>query len=218
MGITRLALCFAFAGSVVIACAGGSNEKTGGGSSGSGGSGGSGNCGASVVCTMTLSYTTCTPKSGPCYIKLSTGAQLACTVADPCAATPDGGGGTSGTGGAMGSGGTGGTGGGEGGVPEAGSTCSSDIDAETCIICCEGVDMEGAKTFFTAFGDCACTSPGTCASECGSSYCAGTTATMACDTCLTSALSGACNAPVAKACGADPDCIAFNNCANSCPM
>src|SRR5277367_6646724 len=103
MGITRIALCFVFAGSVVIACAaGGSNDKGGGGSSGSGGSGGSGSsgdCDKSVICTATLSYQKCTSKSGACSITLSTGGQVACTVTDPCTATPDGGGGgTSGTG------------------------------------------------------------------------------------------------------------------------
>jgi hypothetical protein len=239
MGITRITLSFVFASSLAAACAaGGGPEKTGsGGTSGSGSGGSSGtngaNCTASVVCTSTLTYQKCSSATDECYYELSTGSQLPCTVSNPCDVDGGGSGGTAGTGaagsggasGTTGTGGSAGTGGtagtGSGGTAGTGSSCSGIADAGTCETCCETADMEGATTFFNAWGTCLCTSPGACKTQCASTLCMNMPVPSGspCDTCLQGSLSmgGACVSPVTTACMADPNCVAFNNCANGCP-
>ncbi len=223
MGLTRIALCFAFAGSLATACAAGGHG--GGGSGGSDGTGGA-NCGASVVCGGGLTYQKCTSSNGGCYIELSSGGQVSCTVSNPCTASPDGGGsgGTTGSGGTMGSGGTTGSGGsaGSSGVPEGGTSCSSIADAGSCVTCCEGLYMSGAKTYYTTWETCLCTSPGVCATECSSTLCAGmpTTPGSACDTCVSGSVAtstSTCSGPIQTACSADPTCVQFVTCGNACP-
>jgi hypothetical protein len=83
------------------------------------------------------------------------------------------------------------------------------------------VHPSGYKVYQQQLNDCACTSPGACATECASELCANqpTTPNDACSTCITNSLSsaGACYQGVANACQGDSDCTAlFGTCIPPC--
>lgn len=77
--------------------------------------------------------------------------------------------------------------------------CSGEATADACGACCDpGNAIEPAMN---VFGNCVCGTPGTCAAECGASFCNGLAPDAACKTCLDAATQ--CNADADKACGAD---------------
>jgi hypothetical protein len=139
--------------------------------------------------------------------------------------TSSSGGGTSSSGGNTSSSG-GGTSSSGGGTSSSGSSGGTDAecanpDADACSTCCANNHATGYNTYETALGNCECTSPGTCATQC-SGACSGGTETTACQTCIEGSLDpdagGACYNPLVTACNADPDCVALLTCANTyCP-
>ena len=93
-----------------------------------------------------------------------------------------------------------------------GGECSNETTFDTCLDCCTTAHEDGANTFYGTYIDCLCTTA--CASECSLSLCDAANPTApdaACDACI-SANGNACQADVAAACSADPDCIAFDKC------
>ena len=110
------------------------------------------------------------------------------------------------------------------GPSEAAAACATNIDAMTCIDCCQVAYMEGAETFSSAIVACACSSTGNCESDCKTSVCAKTPSNPAagssCAKCLDMVLAtgGACVTPVSNACNADPVCVSYVDCASGCPM
>jgi hypothetical protein len=93
------------------------------------------------------------------------------------------------------------------------------MSADACVTCCQTAYMTGAQDFTNDLGMCACTSPGTCATQC-SAWCSGGSQTAACTSCLETSLgsSGTCLTPVETACSADPACTDYVNCGDGCPM
>jgi hypothetical protein len=109
---------------------------------------------------------------------------------------------------------------GDGGPPlsDGASACAMDIDATSCISCCQGLYPTGTTQFITDVETCVC-KPGVCETQCKSTYCAGMNPTTACGTCISNALatSGACYTPVDTKCSAQPQCVDYLNCAGACP-
>lgn len=77
------------------------------------------------------------------------------------------------------------------------TSCSTSTSYDACYQCCDPTDSVAPA--IDAFGSCVCQSPGTCAAQCGSSYCSGNAPTAACEACLNSAT--ACEAKADAACG-----------------
>lgn len=101
------------------------------------------------------------------------------------------------------------------------STCAAQTTKAQCEQCCLTVHQEGYQVYNSTLTQCACQSPGTCASDCASEACANqpTTQGDACDTCMTNALSssGDCYDAVSTACQGDPDCTElFETCIPPC--
>lgn len=97
-------------------------------------------------------------------------------------------------------------------APAAGQ-CASEATFDTCLDCCVAAHPTGSDTFYGTYIDCLCL-PANCATDCGLSLCdpfAPSAPDALCDACI-SAASASCQAPVATACSADPDCIAFDTC------
>jgi hypothetical protein len=93
-----------------------------------------------------------------------------------------------------------------------GGVCASETSFETCLDCCSTEHPQGSDTFYGSYVGCLCTSA--CAAECSLSLC--DTANPAapdfeCEDCITT-YGSTCQADVAAACNADPDCIAFDKC------
>jgi hypothetical protein len=186
--------------------------------------GGGGACSATVLCGGGKSYETCTT-GGACTIKYSSGLSIPCPApgTNLCnLGNPDSGhppipdSGSSGS--DTGSSGSGSDTGLDGPVGDGNDTaCGAMSTANACVNCCFNDHMEGATTFINAVGNCACASPGACASQCGSDFCAGMAPGSACNACLNTALGmgGACVSPVQMACMPDADCIAYLNCVNN---
>jgi hypothetical protein len=88
-------------------------------------------------------------------------------------------------------------------------------DDAGCISCCFDNHPDGAATYFDTLTNCACHTGATCHSvaNCYNSLCKGNDPSPACDTCLSNPDAGDCYNNADKACGNDPDCVAFFDCA-----
>jgi hypothetical protein len=100
--------------------------------------------------------------------------------------------------------------------------CGQLATLQTCQQCCLANHKPGYKIYAQTLESCACTSPGSCKTECATEYCVQkpTSGNDSCATCLQGALmqgSGACYTPVATACQADLDCSTlFGACIPQC--
>jgi len=97
------------------------------------------------------------------------------------------------------------------------SACGQKQFRPDCISCCDNFHFVGLVTFDQAMNPCACSTPGVCATQCASSYCASTDPIDGdpCDQCLRQSLmsGGACYQPViVQACDSQPDCVALLAC------
>jgi hypothetical protein len=107
-------------------------------------------------------------------------------------------------------------------------------EAEDCEDCCDNAPPDdssgnntGYDTFVNALLACGCgttAAPGPCGSECLSNICANpsTDPTQACLTCLNGPAqdaddAGGCATQINTACMADPSCVAWNTCVDTCP-
>jgi hypothetical protein len=91
------------------------------------------------------------------------------------------------------------------------ATCTATTTGQACGDCCYA-QHPGANVGDDAFGSCVCQTPGTCATQCAATFCAGkpTAQGDACETCLQGATQ--CEQTATTACNANPDCTAFNTC------
>jgi hypothetical protein len=232
MNLSRLALVLGIALGLVPACASGGSSGDGPGDGGQGGE----ICTATVLCGGGITYKECMTNGTSCVIQYSTGLSIPCgsVGADPCTQAGDGpdAAGPLPDGGPPGedvvepadsSGGSPDTGGGEfdsgGGFDTGGgadSVCGTAPTADECATCCGTHHAEGDNTYVNAVGECVCVSPGVCASECASDFCVMMDPGPECNSCIEASLgpSGACVSQVSGECGADPDCIAYVDCAN----
>lgn len=87
--------------------------------------------------------------------------------------------------------------------------CAGEASAQSCLDCCASRSPGAVEAYTSAFGACACESPGKCASECGQTLCAGTQPDAACKACLQGS---GCDDPALKACEGDAACDAFLKC------
>lgn len=85
-----------------------------------------------------------------------------------------------------------------GGSPEPAKDCSSSANADACYQCCDPTNA--VEPAMQAFGECACATPGVCASACGTTFCAGQAPNAACEACLNGATQ--CETAADAACGA----------------
>jgi hypothetical protein len=88
--------------------------------------------------------------------------------------------------------------------------CAGESSASTCLDCCAERSPDAVESYAATFRTCLCDSPGTCAAECGSSYCSGTKPNAACATCLKSA--GKCDDTALSACEKDSTCAPLLKC------
>jgi hypothetical protein len=121
--------------------------------------------------------------------------------------------GASSSGGATSSGGTSSGGSSSGATPAGGGECASSADIDACYDCCITPHEAGYDVADQAFGDCACASPGVCAAQCATSYCAGQEPTAACEACLDAATQ--CDQAADTACAGNADCQAITTCIQS---
>ncbi len=90
--------------------------------------------------------------------------------------------------------------------------CSDSADKNACITCCSEAHETGAGTYYIALSDCVC-DPAQCAKECAASFCADQNPDKACGDCI-AAVTNTCGKVVQQACGNDPDCVLFTQCAD----
>src|SRR5262249_50125761 len=86
---------------------------------------------------------------------------------------------------------------------------------DACFKCCQDNNPKAVKLLNSAYADCACKTPGACASQCAASFCVGKQATAgdACDTCLGDQ-QNACGDQAATACAAHTSCSALFACSD----
>lgn len=91
------------------------------------------------------------------------------------------------------------------------ATCTATTTGQACGDCCY-TQHPGANVGDDAFGSCVCQTPGTCATQCAATFCAGKATAQgdACETCLQGATQ--CEQTATTACNANADCAAFNAC------
>ena len=92
------------------------------------------------------------------------------------------------------------------------SACVATTTGADCSDCCANAHQAGAAVGDQAYGDCLCQTPGTCATECANSFCAGSLPQPGdtCDTCMQGAT--ACDQAAVTACEGNADCKAFEAC------
>jgi hypothetical protein len=92
--------------------------------------------------------------------------------------------------------------------------CSKSNSQDACFACCRSNNPKAVKLLDDAFTSCACKTPGACASQCGTSLCAGKQPKSgdACDSCLADQ-QDACGNQAASACADDQSCNALFTCA-----
>jgi hypothetical protein len=88
-------------------------------------------------------------------------------------------------------------------------------DDAGCVACCFANHPDGSATYFDTLTNCACKTGATChsATICLNNLCKGYDPSPACDKCLSNPDAGDCYNNADKACGNDPDCVAFFDCA-----
>jgi hypothetical protein len=91
--------------------------------------------------------------------------------------------------------------------------CGGEATADGCFDCCAQRSPGALDRYGESFAQCACTSPGTCATECEASWCAGVEADAACETCLAGAAS--CEDSALDACEKDVTCAPMLDCATA---
>jgi hypothetical protein len=93
--------------------------------------------------------------------------------------------------------------------------CKDEATQDLCIDCCIMAHQDGNDYYTEQFQTCACESPGTCALDCETSFCADPTQSdLFCDFCLDS-VTTSCD-PSSK-CMNNADCKALLDCVNACP-
>jgi hypothetical protein len=93
-----------------------------------------------------------------------------------------------------------------------GGECSNEATGDDCTNCCATAHQTGANTFYGTLIDCLCT--GSCGTQCAQTLCNQTNPAQpdtTCNACI-QANGGSCQNAVTSACGADPDCMAFEQC------
>lgn len=91
------------------------------------------------------------------------------------------------------------------------ASCAATTTQQDCATCCGKAHPTGYKTYNNAITACIC-DKNICQYSCSDSYCAQKNASADCVTCANDRISPNCNQPVSQACGADPDCVQFNQC------
>jgi hypothetical protein len=94
--------------------------------------------------------------------------------------------------------------------PAAKGACAGETSSQSCLDCCSALSPGAIDVYTGTYQACICESPGTCASECGASFCAGTQPDSACKTCLEGATT--CEDKALSACEKDGKCSAFLTC------
>jgi hypothetical protein len=104
------------------------------------------------------------------------------------------------------------------GAPDgaAGPRCRDKFSQKECWACCDAAHAAGRKTVERAQLECFCKASN-CSAACGATACATTPkpADAACNTCLNDKYA-TCEADWQKACAADPACVAFAGCYDTC--
>lgn len=97
--------------------------------------------------------------------------------------------------------------------PKTPTDCSKAASQDACFSCCETKNPKAVKLLNAAYADCACKSPGACATQCAQSACVGKTPQTgdACDTCLGDQ-QATCGDQAATKCSADTSCSALFQC------
>jgi hypothetical protein len=139
---------------------------------------------------------------------------------------------TAGTSGTNGSGGTNGANGANGSTDDDGgvsadNACGVMATDDACYTCCETNHPSGSTIYDAAWTTCMCGATGACQTQCATSDCSNDpnaplpTPGDACDLCEQAAApgdgTGKCDAPIAKACDVDADCVALSACYDTCP-
>lgn len=96
-------------------------------------------------------------------------------------------------------------------TPVGTGQCASSADFDTCLDCCD--PQNALEVDNAAFGQCVCQSPGVCAAQCATSFCAGLDPTAACEQCLDAATQ--CDQTADAACNANAGCAAALACVTS---
>lgn len=97
--------------------------------------------------------------------------------------------------------------------------CRSGSDVTLCMTCCDNNHPNAYLTQASQTRDCACASPGSCASVCADNYCvSGENNADACYACVfpTLAPGAACYGASLRACGQSSPCIGYVNCRANC--
>lgn len=95
--------------------------------------------------------------------------------------------------------------------PAAGA-CASEASRNGCITCCSNFHQDGAAAFLLATIDCLCDAS-RCKTDCATTLCATDLKDpdARCNQCATDK-DAECKGPVAAACAASPECVAFDKC------
>ena len=98
-------------------------------------------------------------------------------------------------------------------APPPTNTCGSASTADACFRCCDVAHPNAMPLLDNEWGKCQCEVPGTCASACASSYCAGQGIVQgsSCDNCL-AANNQMCRAKAETKCAADATCKPYLTC------
>jgi hypothetical protein len=97
--------------------------------------------------------------------------------------------------------------------PASNGPCSSSTTSNSCLDCCETRAPNAITAVNDSLKNCLCTSPGSCASECGSSFCQGFEADAACATCMNGGAADKCMDTALSACEKNTSCAPFLECA-----
>jgi hypothetical protein len=110
----------------------------------------------------------------------------------------------------------------DGGSEDGGAgACNAPVHGKTptkaeCETCCGDQFTEGFDTYNLALTNCACGTPGPCATPCAASLCAemAPDAESSCAACVTKSLGpdGGCGSFVNNACIVDTNCVSYQNC------
>ena len=90
--------------------------------------------------------------------------------------------------------------------------CTDSANQNDCITCCSTAHEDGAGTYYIALSDCVC-DPAQCQTECAATFCSDQNPDKACSDCI-KAKTNTCAKAVQQACGNDPDCVLFTQCAD----
>jgi hypothetical protein len=96
--------------------------------------------------------------------------------------------------------------------PAATGPCAKEGSADACLNCCDEASPEAMPIYAGSFKSCVCETPGACATECQSSFCADIKPDSACAACLNSK-AGSCEDTALSTCEKDTTCAPLLKCA-----